>query len=338
MNPTTFLSIGEEDELIREYAEGLLDDVILRPELGHDGRFFFVQANDPWLLDPASHAQVLDRPVYRTQRMAYPVLASLGGILPPDGVVWGMLIVNVLALGFGAYVCSILALRFGGSAWWGVAFPLNVGLISEFSIGGGGIDAAAAAFGAVLALSHDRKIVAAILFAISCLSREVMLLAVAGSAVWLLINRRRNNALLIAVPSLTAVGGWALYVRWVLPEGAKIVELGLPFVGLIKNFGNWLADPFELLVGLVVVVILLFYTYRSWRNPSLTAWTFLPFVGLGLFLAEPVWDGYFNVTRAVAPILSAYFLITFAPSVEYQSQLEQTNPLQRFATARRTSS
>lgn len=330
MNPTIFIAVGEEDVAIREYAERLLGEVVLRPELGHDGRFFFVQANDPWLLDTEDHAEILDRPIYRTQRMGYPVLASVGGILTPEGVVWGMLAVNILALGLGAYVCSILAVGFGGSRWWGVIFPLNVGLMSEFSIGGGGIVAAALAFAAVLALKQERILSGSLLFAFSCLSREVMLIAVAGAAFWLFVNRRGSDAVRIALPSLLAVAGWAAYIRWVLPEGAKTVVLGPPLVGLVENFDNWLADPFELLVGSVVVLLLLSYIYRAWKTPSLTAWTFLPFTALGFFLAEPVWNGYFNITRAVAPILTAYFLITFAPSKSYQTLLERTNPLLRF--------
>lgn len=337
MNPTIFIAIGEEDAAIREYAERLLDDVFLRPQLGHDGRFFFVQANDPWLLDSGNHAEILDRPVYRTQRMAYPVLASAGGILSPEGVVWGMLVVNILALGLGAYVCSILAVSVGGSKWWGLIFPLNVGLMSEFAIGGGGIVAAAIAFAAVLALTEDRIGLASLLFAIASLSREVMLIGVAGAVVWLLINRRLAIAIRIALPSLLAVGVWAMYIRWVLPEGAKIIELGPPLVGLVQNWENWLADPFEFLVGSVVVLLLVFYTYRAWKTPSLTAWTFLPFAALGFFLAEPVWDGYFNVTRAVAPILTAYFLITFAPSAAYQANLVRSNPLRQVLESRRSS-
>jgi hypothetical protein len=50
---------------------------------------------------------------------------------------------------------------------------------------------------------------------------------------------------------------------------------------------------------------------------------------LAFLLAEPVWDGYFNITRAVAPVLTAYFLITFAPSVEQQRRLVEESPLRR---------
>lgn len=333
MNPTVFIAVGEQSGEIKEYAEELLGDVALRPELGHDGRFFFVQANDPWLLDPDANASILDRPVYRAQRMAYPVLASVGGILPPTGVVWGMLVVNILAMSAGAFVCGMLAVRFGGSAWWGLAFPFNIGLISELSIGGAGIVATAAAFAAVLMLLEEKVLGASLLFTLSCLAREVMLIAVAGAVVWLLLTRKPRIAARIAVWPVLAVVGWGAYIRLVLPGGGAVAEgnLGLPFVGFVDNFENWGSDPFELLIGLVVVVVLVFYTYRALRNPSLTAWTFLPFAVLAFLLAEPVWDGYFNITRAVAPVLTAYFLITFAPSADEQRRLTEESSLRRTA-------
>lgn len=333
MNPTVFIAVGEESGQIREYAEELLGDVALRPELGHDGRFFFVQANDPWLLEPDDNASILDRPVYRAQRMAYPVLAGLGGILPPTGVVWGMLIVNILAMSAGALVSGLLALRFGGSAWWGLAFPFNIGLISEFSIGGAGIVATAAAFVAVLLLLEDRVLGASLLFALSCLAREVMLVSVAGAVVWLFMTSRPRVAARVAVWPVVGVVAWGVYIRLVLPGGGAVAEgnLGLPFIGFVDNIANWTADPFELLIGLVVVVVLVFYSYRAVRNPSLTAWTFLPFAVLAFLLAEPVWDGYFNITRAVAPVLTAYFLITFAPGADEQKRLRQESPLRRQA-------
>lgn len=333
MDPTVFIAVGEQSGEIREYAEDLLGDVALRPELGHDGRFFFVQANDPWLLEPDANASILDRPVYRAQRMAYPMMASLVGILPPSGVVWGMVVVNILAMAAGAGVCGLLAIRFGGSAWWGLAFPFNIGLISEFSIGGAGIVATGAAFAAVLMLLEERVLGASLLFALSCLAREVMLISVAGAAVWLLLTKKPGIAARIAVWPVVAVLAWGAYIRLVLPAGGAVAEgnLGLPLVGFIDNFENWGSDPFELIIGLVVVVVLLFYTYRALRNPSLTAWTFLPFAVLAFLLAEPVWDGYFNITRAVAPVLTAYFLITFAPSVEEHRRLIAESPLRRAA-------
>ena len=156
-DPTIFVAFGEEATPTREYAEERLGDVYLRPAQGHDGKFFFVQSNDPWVLDPEENALVLDRPLYRSQRMLYPLLAGGGGLFGSETITWSMLVVNVLAMGAGTWVVARIAMEMGGSPWWGLAFALNLGFISEVNIGGAGVVAAVAAFGAVLAVMKGRR-------------------------------------------------------------------------------------------------------------------------------------------------------------------------------------
>ena len=98
---TLFTAFGEEALPTRAYAEERLGDVFLRASQGHDGKFFFVQANDPLVLDPETNTSVLDRPLYRSQRMLYPLLAGGGGFLSPETIVWSLIVVNVLAMGAG---------------------------------------------------------------------------------------------------------------------------------------------------------------------------------------------------------------------------------------------
>ena len=155
-DPTAFTSFGEDATAISSYAQERLGDVWLRPELGHDGRFFFVQANDPWLRDPVDNAALLDRPAYRSQRMLYPVLASGMGVLGPESIVWGLLIVNLLAMGLGSWAVASIATTMGGSPWWGLAFVLNLGLVTEMNIDGAGVLAAATAFWAVAMMLRNR--------------------------------------------------------------------------------------------------------------------------------------------------------------------------------------
>ena len=54
-DPTLFTAFGEEALPTRVYAEERLGDVFLRASQGHDGKFF-VQANDPLVLDPETNA------------------------------------------------------------------------------------------------------------------------------------------------------------------------------------------------------------------------------------------------------------------------------------------
>ena len=102
-DPTVAASFGEKATLILNYAEEKLGrDVLTRPEQGHDGKFFFVQSNDPLILDPDENASILNPPVYRSQRMLYPVVAGGAGLFSADVIVWSLLVVNIVFIALGS--------------------------------------------------------------------------------------------------------------------------------------------------------------------------------------------------------------------------------------------
>lgn len=313
-DPTIFVAFGEEAEPTRVYAEERLGDVFLRPAQGHDGKFFFVQANDPWVLDPDSNASVLDRPLYRSQRMLYPVLAGGLGLLGPGQVVWGMLVVNLLAMGLGSWAVAHVARAMGGSKWWGLAFGLNLGFVSEVNISGAGVVAGAAAFGAVALLLRERIPPAVLLLSLAALSREAMLIAAAGSAWWLWRRRERRAAALAALVPAAPAAVWAAYLRLRITFDtglSEVQELGPPFGGFIDAFPAWLDDPVDLAVGVAMMVLFLAYTRRVLISNRLVGWTFLGFVPLALLFTRQVWLNYFDITRAVAPLITSFVLLVF---------------------------
>jgi hypothetical protein len=312
---TIFAAFGVDSDQINEYAGQRLDEFYLRPLNGHDGKFFFVQSNDPWVLHPEINASVLDRPLYRSQRMLYPVLAGGGGLFTPEMIVWALLIVNVVGMGLGSWATAAAATTLGGSRWWGMSFVLNIGFISEMNISGAGIVAAAAAFAAVVAFSRDRSSWGLTLLALGALAREAMLLVAAGIALWMWIHNRRKNAILcLAVPTM-AVGVWGLYLRLQLgwESGvSQVQEIGLPFVGFIESFPQWLDEPLDLLVATAVLTLLAVFARRAIVSRELVGFAFLGFVLLGIIFTAQVWRNYFDITRAVAPIITTFVLLAFA--------------------------
>ncbi len=246
--------------------------------------------------------------------MLYPVLAGAAGFADPDEIVWGMILVNVVAMAVGATATGALALRMGGSAWWGLAFPLNIGLISEFSIGGAGILAAACGFAGVLMLEKERWYAGGVLLAASALAREAMLVVAIGAFLWVWTRGDRRNAAKVGGIPLLAVVGWATYLRFRLPDDSELVAgaLGPPLRGLLENVSNWLGDPLEMAVGLMTIGVLVVLTHRAIVTPNLLAWSFVLFVPLAILLTAPVWDGFFNISRAVAPVYMAFVLVVFA--------------------------
>lgn len=311
-NPTTTIKFGEVFEEHNEYAKDLLGEVVLAPQAGHDGKFFFSQAMDPFYLQPEVHAVYLDRPSYRAQRMAYPTLASLGGTLSPSGTAWGLIAVNVVAMAVGSVYTGLVATRMGLSPWFGLAFLFNPGMIVELGIDGGGVVAMAAMIAGVYYVLRDRMWLAAAALSVSALARESMLIAAFGLAMFV-FYRRRKLEWKLAVP-VAVTGVWWLYVHWQLQDGLAqdTQALALPFQGFAAAFQEWVGtsgSAIDLLVGCVVLAVAVMVVVRSARTPTALGWAAAGFALLGLMLSEPVWEKWFDSTRALAPTLTAYILI-----------------------------
>jgi hypothetical protein len=316
MDPTIFIALGEDAPVQTEYALRLLGDVTTRHDLGHDGKFFFAQANDPWYLEPERHAVVLDQPRYRAQRMLFPLLAGGFGFFPPSVVVWSMLLTNVLAMGLGAFLAARLAVRWGGTSWLGLAVPLNIGLLFELDIGGAGIVAYTCCLGAVYSLATERTRLASLLFAAAALSREVMVLFAVGVFVLWWVERRQLLWRIVTTP-LFAMSIWYVYLRLRLMgisgTGAGDPVFAPPFVGISQAFRSWVEDPVDLLVNVVLLSIVIATVPLALRSRSPIAWGALPFIALAAVLSVGVLREPFNLSRAVAPVFTALPFLVFGP-------------------------
>jgi hypothetical protein len=314
-DPTVFTAFGEEATATTEYAEAKLGrQVLTRPHQGHDGKFFFVQANDPFVLDPKANAAVLDRPVYRSQRMLYPLVAGGGGLFPADVIVWALPVVNILMLAAGSWAVARIAARHGASPWVGLAFAVNIGVLSELFIDGAGIVAFALASLAALALEEDRLWLASACFVGAALTREVMAVFIAFVVlVWLI--RRREIRWALFVPAAAAVLGWAVYLRARIDLPADVLQVKeltpVPFSGLVEALTSGHAVMADYLVITVFLVLLLVVTYRGLKSEVYLTWGTLGFVALAPFLTVFVWQKSFDISRALAPLLTVFVLEMF---------------------------
>jgi hypothetical protein len=311
-NPTGLAAFGEKARPTLEYAAERLGEVVARAGQGHDGKFFFVQGNDPWLADPEGNAAVLDRPVYRSQRMLYPLLAGGFGALPPQAVIWAMPLLNMAAILVGTVATGRLAQSYGRSPLWGLLFVVNIGILSELFIGGAGAVAMALSMVGLLAVRLDRIGLAAGSFAGAVLAREVVVILVAGVAVWLLLGGRRRAAAAVAGVPLLATVAWGAYVRLRLADiasGTDVQEIGWPFVGMVQAASGW--SGLGAMAALAVVGMGLILVLRVYRAPSLLGLAFVGFVPLITVLTRQVWQQYFDITRAAAPILMGFVLVAF---------------------------
>jgi len=312
---SALLRVGEEDRAIVGYVEERLSHVRPVAPLGHDGKFYFIQAHDPLLLNPDDNASLIDRPVYRTQRMLYPLLASAGGLLRGWAAVWGLIVVNLVAIALGTWATSRLAVSLGASAWLGFAFALNPGVVFELVIDGAGALGWALAVVGVWLIFEGKYAGAVMAVAGAVLAREAMILVAIGLAVRLWKSDRMRAIGMVVWPASVAFV-WAVWVR--LQLGVPLLtseseEIGVPFVGLAGAISRWIEVPGRnLLFGLVVIVLLLVAAMQAARRPSLVAYSTLGFVVLAPLLTRQVWLNYFDITRAVAPVFTTFVLVLFA--------------------------
>lgn len=316
MDPTTFLALGDEAPKQTEYARRLLGDVATHPNLGHDGKFFFAQANDPLYLQPERHAAFLDRPLYRAQRMLFPLIAGGFGLFPPGVIVWSMLVTNLLAMCVGAFLAARLAIRWGASSWLGLAVPLNIGLILELGIDGAGVVAYACGVGAVYALVTDKTWAATLLFAAGALSRESMLVFAVGVFVLQWLEHRGFLWRIVSVP-LLALAAWHIYIRLRLAGvsgvGVRFENFAPPFVGMWQALQLWAMPPSTLVVGMAMLVIVVAFTVLAIRSRLPIAWGALPFVGLVTVLSVYTFSDPLDLARVLAPVFTAAAFLLAVP-------------------------
>ncbi|HEX7097885.1 MAG TPA: hypothetical protein VF377_01485 [Acidimicrobiia bacterium] len=314
-DPAAFVKFGEEDPVLLAYAEQWIgEDVLLAPALGHDGKFFFMQAMDPFYLEPGKHAAFLDRPAYRAQRMLYPTLASLGGLLDSRGVQWGLVIVNVLALCIGTYFTARVAQLMGGPAWLGLAFALNPGLLSEIAIDGGGVVATAGLMAGVFGILRRNTWWAVLGFTAGALARETMILAAVGVIGFQIWKQKKLPGWPWALP-FAAVGCWWVFLRLRLEEGLgqDLQAVDLPLVGFVKAMRRWMTGAdlaLDMALGLLILAVCVVVLYRALTRPTVLGASVAGLAALALLMSEPVWYRYFDSSRAVAPVLTAFIVMT----------------------------
>jgi hypothetical protein len=311
-NPTLLLKFGEDGDE-RFYGERYFDDLVLAPDNGHDGKYYFMQASDPLYLDPDVHAAYLDRPSYRAQRMLYPTVAGGLGLLDPTATAWSMIGVNILMIGFGTFMTSLLARELGISVWFGLAFALNPGVFVSAFIDTAEVFAMAFLVTSLYFVKKERILAASAMMTLSVLSRETMIVAAVGVAIY--VWRRQSLSWPLGLPFIGAAAWWG-YVHLrigYLDQGFQdTAAVGFPFKGFAEAMDFWMSTPGHLgdmLAGVILMLIALLVLWRAVSRGSLLDMAAVGFSFIALFMVEAVWAAYFDSARVLAPLLTFYILM-----------------------------
>ncbi len=311
---SALLRVGEDNDQIISFVEEQLEHVRVVANLGHDGKYYFVHAHDPFLLDPETYAGIIDRPVYRTQRVLYPLLALRGWASP----------------GLGSGLGSDRRKSPGDGAG-NLGHGETGGVIGDKRMVGSGVRAQSwRDLRAHHRWSRDTGLGSGGAWSVAPGRRQVLgggrrcSRGSTGSGsddpgcsrpCHRFVERRPNQSGRYGPVALFGALFWALWVRWRLAVPvltSESEEIGVPFSGLIGAATRWIEEPGRnLALGFVVIGLMLVAAMQVVRRPSVVVFDHR-FRGLAPFLTRQVWLNYFDITRAVAPVFTTFVLVLFA--------------------------
>ena len=305
-NPLVFAALGESTNTATVVIhEHLGQSGPLREGGGHDGKFFLLQSWDPFYLD-GQFADAMDDPQYRARRMLFPTIFGGAGLVPDGWTPWTMAYSQVLIAGLGTLGAAKVSQAIGGSAWAGFAFVFNPGLWFELFVGGAGLLALATAIWGTWNVQRGRTGQAAAWLMLSVLTREVMLVYVAGLALHQLVTRRKLPILLVT-PSVLGLVAWDLYLRMRLQPTEVVSSYRIvtwPFSGIQAASSVWAENGwFDRSLIFAVIGLLAVFTLslpRLWKLAVMSGPA--AFLVMSVLLSELVWFHGFDISRAITPI------------------------------------
>lgn len=312
-DPTVFVKFPESYPEFVAYGEERLGEIHIAPEAGHDGKFYFVQAMDPFYLAPDENAIFIDRPTYRAQRMLYPTLAGVAGLAGPWATVWAMYGLNIVLIGLGCVATGLVARELGASELFGLAFGINLGMLSAGLVDTAEIlGFALLMLGLYLCLRQSWGWMTVAL-TLAVLARETMLAGVVGIAVYLLMTRRRIPRHLLW--TLVIPAGWFAYLQvrigYLPGYDDSASNLDLPLLGFIEALREWTSEPVQganLVTGVIFMALAVLFMVRVIRERNLLNAVGASYFVVALLMSVVVWRQAFDSSRALAPLMTLYIL------------------------------
>ena len=304
-DPAVFLRAAVSGDLT-DHLRQLLGDIPTTRAAGHDGKWFFLHADDPFLRNVDEWGRFLDTVPYRTQRMLYPTLAAPFGLFGPRAIAWAMVLNNLAAVVVGTLIVASAAHGRGLSAWLGVAFGWNLGVVATVLLDGADVVAWVCIAGAIVATQDGRVSKASGWLAAAALARETAVLAALALLVWHRWSTGRWRWRLIGVPA-GAMGLWFVYVFW--RSGERYTAPPGSIVAPLSGFDAGLSGgSLDRLTIVMIVFGLLLVLLRSVRTPGAWSWVALLYGLMALVLGGRVLGAWFDSSRTVLPLLTVMWL------------------------------
>jgi hypothetical protein len=315
-DPSTFIDAGST---FTDKTK-LVSPIIVTPDYGgYDGQFYYRLALTPWDLHATAFGITLDKPAWRMQRIAYPVLAWAASLGRAGFVPWALVAVNLAGLVAIAVFAVRLTARLHLSPLTPWVIMLWPGFIVTLSHDTTEIAACAFLLAALDAYFADRLWLYAVLGGVATLARETSLLVLVGIFCLEIASAWRSDALLRAGRRWVVCGLALLpFVAWrelmsllwsQSPQAGGSNDIGWPLAGALTMLRDTAtgARRFAALPGVDLGIRLFTFASAAWLlvfcaavatrtrmvlrgSSAVLAAAWLPVVGLMLLLtAQGPW-------------------------------------------------
>jgi hypothetical protein len=271
-NYSGFLKIAQAqfDQNPLVNANRAVRDSLVLSDSGYDGEFMYMMAFDPLLRglpDIRDYGYVVDDPPFRYGRIGYVfatrILSAGDWRLYPAVMIWMVLI----GIGAAAAAVAWLAGRRGRSPALGLLVLLIPGFWTSLLFGLPEPLAAAAFLGGIACLHERRIILAGVLCGASLLVRETGVYGVLAVVLWLLLQRRRRDALLLSCLAVAPIAAWRCYVglrlyeAWGTAAFLHSPPTAVPFAGIAAAWqgiasGTYWADAPHMATSAIALPLL----------------------------------------------------------------------------------
>ncbi|HXH38700.1 MAG TPA: hypothetical protein VNN08_08735 [Thermoanaerobaculia bacterium] len=266
---------------------------------GYDAQFYYRLTLAPLSAATRVAGIRFDYPVYRAQRIGYPLLVRLLSGANPQAIPWVMLLLNIAAGGVIAATAATIVTR-----WW---TALAVALFPGFllTISRDLVELIEIAF-LLLALRFllSRRIAVSVLFlTLAVLTKETAILfALAAGAATLVQQRAIVRASAFAIP-VAAYIGWKLWLfrLWNLPPNLGASDhFALPFAGVAAAMqgANRLLVIEAVIIALFTIVVAMAFRSSRAAAPVKLAW--VAYAALIFTLGVEFWREDWSFLRAAS--------------------------------------
>jgi hypothetical protein len=300
---------------------------IFAGERGHDGQQFLTIAFDPGLHHAGSIA-ALDFPAYRYRRILYPLLGYVLGFGQRSLIPYGMVLINVFALINLLYWTKQYLQLDDRPPWQALLILMLPSVWITLSLSTAELLSSTLLVTSLYFYQRGKFFRAGVFIALSCLTRETMLLmwaAIVIAAIWETDWERKTwpKILPLLGAGLPSVS-WGLYTKIQFATDADtsvLKNFSYPFLGVVQKLQllrnselsfKQLYEMYSFSLLILVLILLVGMTVYNYQRPKTLFLCSLLITCLFLSLSPVVLGYYLDYSRV---LVDAYLLLLLAPGL-----------------------